>query len=241
MWVEIARSWAARGVPTLRIDPAGIGDSDGDERPYASNAAFYTPEVMAQAMAVLDSLEARGLPGRFILGGLCSGAYLAFRGALEDGRVIGAFTANLGTFSWTEEHAADRALHSARRVLRGDSAESWTLREIREGTPGVLRTSLRRRRARSRRASESFAALDRLRHRRTELLLQFCADEPQYEDMRRDGVLAEVGRWPNLRLEQIPSDDHTFRALPLQALVRRAFDDALDRALNRVAESSAAP
>src|SRR5262249_1731329 len=31
-WVEIARRWAARGVPTVRIDMPGIGESDGDAR-----------------------------------------------------------------------------------------------------------------------------------------------------------------------------------------------------------------
>ena len=31
-WVEVARRWAARGVPTVRIDHLGIGDSDGRGR-----------------------------------------------------------------------------------------------------------------------------------------------------------------------------------------------------------------
>src|SRR5205823_6146413 len=33
-WVELARRWSARGIPTVRIDFEGIGDSDGDERKH---------------------------------------------------------------------------------------------------------------------------------------------------------------------------------------------------------------
>jgi len=79
--------------------------------------------------------------------------------------------------------------------------------------------------------------LDRLHDRGTELLLQFSADEGLYEDLVRDGHLAQLDRWPNLRVELIPSVDHTFRALPLQAQVRRGVDDALARALERIPAS----
>ena len=36
MWVEAARRWAARGIPTLRVDLGGIGDSDGDGMRFAT-------------------------------------------------------------------------------------------------------------------------------------------------------------------------------------------------------------
>ena len=38
MWVEAARRWAALGVPTLRFDVVGVGDSDGDGSAYATAA-----------------------------------------------------------------------------------------------------------------------------------------------------------------------------------------------------------
>src|SRR5204863_777764 len=41
MWVEIARRWAARGVPTLRIESSWIGDPEGDAS--ADVGALYAP------------------------------------------------------------------------------------------------------------------------------------------------------------------------------------------------------
>jgi len=237
IWVEVARSWAARGVSTLRVDLTAMGDADGDERPFVSNAAYYTPDLIEQALSVLEAVAARDLPSRFILGGLCSGDYLAFRGALVDERVIGAVMVNLGAFAWSEEGAAERALRNATAVRRGRFADTWTVQNVRETAPRVLRTSLRRRKGRIRRAQETVMYLDRLHDRGTELLLQFSADEGLYEDLVRDGHLAQLDRWPNLRVELIPSVDHTFRALPLQAQVRRGVDDALARALERIPAS----
>ncbi len=237
MWVEIARSWAARGVPTLRIDLSGVGDSDGDERPYLSTAAYYVPELTERAVAVLDALGSRGLPNRFILGGLCSGAYWSFACASQDERVIGALMINLWTFAWSDDLAAERALRNAGRLLRGDGPRDWTLRNVYEAGLRVIRTSLGRRRSRTRRARETRAVLDRLRDRRTELLLQFSADEALYDDLARDRILDDLDRWPNLRLERIPGHDHTFRALRSQSQLRRDFDEALGRVLAGIGES----
>ena len=48
MWVEIARRWAANGVPTLRLDATGIGDADGDATVLGQLAAFYRPVYVEQ-------------------------------------------------------------------------------------------------------------------------------------------------------------------------------------------------
>ena len=53
-WVEIARRWAARGVPTVRIDMPGIGESDGDASEPVPDASFYTPLRTEQTLAILD-------------------------------------------------------------------------------------------------------------------------------------------------------------------------------------------
>ena len=41
LWVDTARRWALRGIPSLRLDLGGIGDSDGDSASLANVAEFY--------------------------------------------------------------------------------------------------------------------------------------------------------------------------------------------------------
>ena len=52
-----------------------------------------------------------------------------------------------------------------------------------------------------------------------------------YDQLVRQGALDQHERWPNLTVEQIPSRDHTFRALWLQRHVHESLDRALDRVL----------
>src|SRR5271165_1180694 len=87
MWVEIARRWAASGVPTLRLDAAGIGDADGDATVLGQVTAFYRPVYVEQVRAALETLTERGLPPRFVMLGLCSGAYWSAQAAVADERV----------------------------------------------------------------------------------------------------------------------------------------------------------
>src|SRR5258708_1810551 len=87
MWVEAARRWASRGIPTLRVDLTGIGDADGDANALARDQGFYVPRYIGQTHAVLAALAERGLPERFVLAGLCSGAYWSFHAPLEHERV----------------------------------------------------------------------------------------------------------------------------------------------------------
>ncbi len=63
-------------MPTLRLDAVGLGDSDGDERRYHRASEFYRDDHLVPLIKALDELEARGLPGRFLLAGLCSSALI---------------------------------------------------------------------------------------------------------------------------------------------------------------------
>jgi hypothetical protein len=108
MWVEVARRWAARGVSTLRLDVLGVGDSDGAEDLYAARTSFQRHELAKQVIAACDELERRGLPGRFIVGGLCSGGYWGLHAALADERVRGLLLVNLLAFYWSDDFGAMR-------------------------------------------------------------------------------------------------------------------------------------
>jgi pimeloyl-ACP methyl ester carboxylesterase len=239
MWVELARRWAARGVPSVRIDLRALGDSDGDERRYASNDEYYRPELTDQALATLDALCELGLPDRFALVGLCSGAYWSLRAALIDPRVIGALMVNLWAFRWSRALLAERDLRRAAALLRGRESSEWISPKILRAD---LRTSARRatrlaghilagRVVRRWRRREIERLLDELHARDIRLLLQFSAGEPLYDDLIRDGLPARAGRWPNLAWDVIPGADHTFRALRLQRHVHARLDRALQDVL----------
>ncbi|MGA9856864.1 MAG: alpha/beta family hydrolase, partial [Solirubrobacteraceae bacterium] len=75
LWVDVARRWAARGVPSLRLDVTGIGEADGAMNAYPHASGLYRLELVAQVVAAIDDLQARGVAERFVLVGMCAGAY----------------------------------------------------------------------------------------------------------------------------------------------------------------------
>lgn len=236
-WVEVSRRWAARGVPTVRIDHLGVGDSDGEDEDV-STASLYRPARMDETISVLDQLSERGLGDRFVLGGLCSGAYWSLHAALADSRVAGLMLLNLSIFFWSEALADERLTARSLSALGG---RGWkrlarggvTLDDIRAVAEGLRPTRVRLaaghpvERAQ---AADVELALDRLRDQDTQVLMLLSLGERLHDQMLRQGALDQPDRWPNLNVERIPSRDHMFRALWLQ----RHVHDALDRALERV-------
>jgi dienelactone hydrolase len=108
-YVMFARALASEGVPVLRFDLSGIGDSERQAR-----AVPLQESVRHDIASALDFLAASYKAERFVLGGLCSGAFDAFEYAQLDARVTGACLIDLpGAFrNWSHIalHVADRAL-----------------------------------------------------------------------------------------------------------------------------------
>jgi alpha-beta hydrolase superfamily lysophospholipase len=238
IWVEAARRWAASGVPVLRIDLEGIGDADGDGDRYRDARAFYLPELLDQVAVVLDTLEARGLGDRFILGGLCAGGYMAFQAAVREERVSSALLVNAGALVWDDDlprrregRKIARVLNPdwRRRILRGDV----TIARMRAIAGDYARTTIRRRlHARGTPDGPPVRtsidrALDRLRDTGTRLVLAFCEDDALRAELEADGILARLDRWPTVELELLPGRDHTLRPIVAQ----HALHDLLDRQL----------
>ncbi|MGH2852191.1 MAG: alpha/beta fold hydrolase [Solirubrobacteraceae bacterium] len=240
MWVEAARRWAAQGVPTLRIDAVGLGDSDGDERHYYLTAHFYDHAIADQVRAALDELESRGLPSSFLVGGLCSGAYWGFHAALADERIRGLILVNLWSFFWSEELAAARDSRRARTMLRAGAWRDVAKIAVSQGRIGrMARTMLRRvlrPHAREGTLGEIGGAIDdalaHLRERDVQTLLLLSEGEPLAEDFGADGRIERLSEWPNLELDRIPIEDHIFRPIWAQQHVHEALDEALDRTLS---------
>ena len=246
-WVEAARRWAARGVPTVRLDLPGIGDAGGEDRGLVLDPCLYAARRTAQTLAALDQLPALGLPPRFVLGGFCSGAYWSLHAALADPRVIGALMVNLYAFEWSEALVAERdgtrslgALRGRgwRKLLRGDASSGEVAATLASVRPDRIRTGAGRP-VESAQRELVVSALDRLHEQGTEALLLLSRAEPLYDQLVRQGVLeAASGRWPNLAIDQIPTRDHLFRGPAMQRFVHGGLDSALDRALRRTSPIS---
>jgi pimeloyl-ACP methyl ester carboxylesterase len=253
MWVEIARRWAARGVPTLRIDLAGIGDSDGDATALVRVASLYVPAYVQQARAALDMLGARGLPERFLLLGLCAGAYWSMHAALQDERVTGIVMLNPRAMIWDEwvytvrrtRDLRERLLLAStwRRILRRDITLARHLETARAIAGRALSTPLRARQrfAASRRADEQGpdpveALFDALRDRDQRALLLLTGKEPLRMEFEASGLFDHLERWPNLELvlAGTSADTHTLTPLWLQREVHELVDRALESELERL-------
>lgn len=83
--VRLARRLAARGVPSIRFDVSGLGDS---ARPDTSLS--FNDQAVNDVRSAMDALaEAAGVQ-RFSIFGFCSGGRHAFCAAHEDERIAGA-------------------------------------------------------------------------------------------------------------------------------------------------------
>ena len=92
MYVTLARRLAENGTPVMRMDIAGIGDSQPHDGYPAGKP--YTDRLADDVSAAMDTLEATTGARRFILFGLCSGAYAAMHTARQSERVAGLMLAN---------------------------------------------------------------------------------------------------------------------------------------------------
>ena len=106
----LARRLAGRGVPSLRMDLGGLGDSA--DRPGRASP-LYSDAALADVAAALDGLRA---DGPVVLVGACSGAYLGFHAAVHEPRLAGALLVNLYCFDWRPGDSIETGI---REIYRG--------------------------------------------------------------------------------------------------------------------------
>ena len=225
LWVDAARDLAARGFPSARLDFEGLGESDGVNK-FANEADYFADEQMAQVGTMLDRLEARGMGHRFMVVGLCSGGYWAFRSALEDPRVVGALLLNPAALRWRSTLMMERHGHGISLLLRRDL---WA--RLARGEVGVRRiralarllvnrvktaigsrlSSLRRRppaAGERPRDLELEADFDLLQAAGKRVTMAFTEDEVLLREAQQHSTFDELDRWPDVRLVDLPGVDH---------------------------------
>ena len=80
--VKLARALAQHGIPTIRFDLHGMGDSLG-----ADGKLSYQQQVVSDLQAAMDALQSASHVPHFALLGFCSGALPSYWTAQQDARV----------------------------------------------------------------------------------------------------------------------------------------------------------
>jgi hypothetical protein len=85
LYVTLARRLAALGLPVLRFDYSGLGESEPRR-----DALTLEQSMLEEGLAAMSFLEAEGVAETFVPMGLCAGAEQSQRLAYADARVVGA-------------------------------------------------------------------------------------------------------------------------------------------------------
>lgn len=203
--VDVARRLARRGYTSLRFDMSGVGDSE-----LHGETMLYIERSVRDVIEALDMLDSTVDARRYVLIGLCTGAYNAFRAALADERVTGAVL--LDGYSYPTLRS--KAQHYGPRVLQLRRWTRYARRKLGFGAGyaepggGDLIVFENEYVPRARFARELQALIDR----RTDLLMVYTGLGPlayTYEDQLAD-ALPDVDLDEQVRVRFHPDADHTF-------------------------------
>jgi pimeloyl-ACP methyl ester carboxylesterase len=241
LYVRLCREMAAHGFLTLRFDLSGIGDS----LPRVDHMVFSQSSLL-ESQAAMDFLTATTGVRRFVMAGLCSGAFAAVKAASYDPRVQGAIVINAQTLqdgdqnefqAYAFNRSVIRHLMNPRtwlKVFAGTARFEGKLEILAAQLTGVFR---RRRLAQS--ARSVVQQLHTLTERNVNLLFIYSKGDPGLEYFRLLGEheikrLRENGR---LQLKIISGTDHIFAPPEAVEKVRRVCVHWLERSYGSTDEA----
>jgi pimeloyl-ACP methyl ester carboxylesterase len=239
--VQLARRLAVAGLASLRFDFSGVGDSP----PRPDHLPIFQM-VEREPVEAMDALQQRGWQ-RFILAGICSGAYSAFKVARNDARVVGAVLINaqdfavdgadVETYAWTRRYWS-RSIFRPRAWLNLLSGRSNYQRLF-----GALRTQLgggQREAAASMRGVQAELA-ELLASRRVALLFVASQDDVSREYLELllgEQRIRSGGDGDRLQVCLVPRSDHLFTLLEGQRLLVEAVGAWAQRLTKMPAEDA---
>ncbi len=244
LFVEVNRRAAASGIPSLRLDLPGLGDSDGAMAKTFERRNEDDAPVLGVLAEVYDQLESMGVAHRFVPSGLCLGGYFPIRMLLRDSRSIGSISVNAPAFRWT--NAQRKQL--LRKVMLYAAPDVVAPKRSRLPRPlrALSRIITDNLRAADRRARRHLAEVDllwRLEHRReiadhlrsieefgrtgAPILLLFSEGETMLRILEQSKIAAKLREWPNIQVERVPTRDHLLRPLSSQDAVIDRYSQAL--------------
>lgn len=171
VYVRMARALGRRGIPGLRFDLSGVGDSPSGNDPDVLR------RWIAEARHAIDCLvAATGVRG-VVLAGHCSGAALAFLTAVEDRRVVGAALVNPQPRSSVRYFLRLAATHPNfwRRLLRGGARYGMAAARVTGRTPYASHAA----------AARAHEDIDTILRRGCRVLLVSCEWDASYDGVYR--------------------------------------------------------
>lgn len=241
---RLAGALAAIGYTSLRFDLSGIGESK--PAPGEKENFPYPDCGVDDVKAAMEELRRRGHE-RFVLMGLCSGGYHAFRAAAVSDNVVGVVAMNSQTFAyegepldvhiarWRSKSRADNVMQSAKQL------DKW--KRLVTGKVNVRRVAQllfdRGRQIAEARVTalveqygpattKNFGkTFERLCNAGTKVLLVYTSNDPglDYIRHRMGRRLEKLRRHEHFRMIEIAGPDHTFTPLWAQAELERAVVD----------------
>jgi pimeloyl-ACP methyl ester carboxylesterase len=231
MWTDMCRRWASRGVPALRVDLNGIGDSSGRFVSNEDRQRDDETRTIAYRLAIADELERESVANEFVSIGLCLGAYWELKAAVRDPRLRGTVLLNQTAFDSTDEQKRERSrrwalspLRYAFRPLPGQP-RLWHPETMKNVVRGVFLTVRGAFSAAERsQVAPAVSQFDSLSATGTRVLMLFSEPELLYRQMQNNGLVKMLPRWPRIELEELPTKDHDLRPLQIQELVNERAD-----------------
>jgi alpha-beta hydrolase superfamily lysophospholipase len=237
--VQLARALAGQGLPSLRFDLAGLGDSP--PLPDAPAETLYHPVNFPQLRAVLDQVVLRHPARPVVVVGACSGGHLAFHEAVDDDRVRGLVLVNVQRFIWVEGMSLQAEMRSAgkstqayrqklfqadtwRRLLRGGVDVKYVATALLRRLWKKVHSRLQPPDPGPRRIRDGFAALAQ---RGTHTLVLYSQDDGGRDDFARcvGADTTAFTRLAHTRQVLLPDADHDLTADWAQARLRQEVLD----------------
>lgn len=244
LWVGAARRWAAMGTANVRLDPPGVGDSDGECEDNGTLRGRYYEAIVNRTVPILDGIASLGVPDRFMVAGVCSGGWRAVNTALIDDRIAGVYAVDFPFFRWNWWIVHLRGSWIDAREPRLDEAapKRFALRMIKRAmrTMQPVRRVLIKSEIRSRR---NLRALGRLRAQGTQLTCLFREASDQFEELGGDLMAAQTAARADIddvTVHVAPGYDPQYRPIHIQTHLNTTLDDALMRVRARLAKTRSA-
>ena len=243
LYVALARRLAAAGLPVLRFDYSGLGESASRR-----DELVLEQRSLAEGIEAMEFLQTAGVADRFVPMGICSGAENAQRLACEDERVVGSVLIDGYAYRTTGYYLRECARHLLSRRSWGRLLASPLAfrRVLGMGRPAPVTPTERNPGGLDyeRPFPPRDACLEELRRilaRNVELLLIFTGGGMAefYNHPRQfSESFPSLAGHPRLRLEFMKSADHTFTLRGHQDAVLASIDAWVAQVLPGAARGS---